>query len=87
MKLSLLEISAICSGVGPVRGYVNSVRTSVCERGAEIELTEIIDGEVSAGELLSRMRERERDMTLNIEPEPEKDGRWPGPERDRMRRM
>lgn len=43
---SLLEINLTCSGVGPVLGYVNSVRTRVCESGAEIELREIIEGEV-----------------------------------------
>lgn len=38
-----------------------------------MELTERVDGEVSAW--CSARRERERFMMLNIEPEPENDGR------------
>jgi hypothetical protein len=43
---SLLEISLSCSGVGPVLGYVNSVRTTVCVRGADMEARDIDEGEV-----------------------------------------
>jgi hypothetical protein len=42
---SRLEMSFSCSGVGPAFGYVNSDLISVCVRGAEIELTEIKEGE------------------------------------------
>lgn len=70
---SLDEISLSCSGVGPDFGYVKPVRTSVCESGDEMELTEIMDGDVRF--CCSSRRDRERDMLLNIEPEPENDGR------------
>lgn len=73
-KDSREAMSLICSGVGPDLGYVNSVRTSVCVRGDEMELTERVEGEFKWGE--SSRRDRERDMALNIEPEPDWDGRW-----------
>ena len=74
-----------CSGVGPERGYTKSVRTAVCVNGAEIELTEIADGELR----LFRFEVEGRDIVrwipdddkLNTEPEPEWDGRWPVGER------
>lgn len=50
------------------------MRTSVCVRGDEMELTERVDGELRWGE--SSRRDRERDMALNTEPEPDCDGRW-----------
>lgn len=40
-------IILICSGVSPPRGIRNSVRVRVCGRGAEIVLSEIIEGEES----------------------------------------
>ena len=44
-KLSLEEMYFICSAVGPVRGYVKSVRSVVCVSGGEMsEWREIMDG-------------------------------------------
>jgi len=40
------EISLSCSGVGPAFGYVNSVRVRVWVSGADMELSEMEEGEV-----------------------------------------
>jgi len=78
------EMSLSCSGVGPERGYTKSVRTAVCVSGAEIEVIEIIDGEVSPPVTLAIERECVRDATrpnaeeVLLRTEPEFDGivRW-----------
>lgn len=44
-NVSLEERNLTWSDVGPVRGYVNSVRVAVWVRGGEIESREIIEGE------------------------------------------
>lgn len=44
-NVSLEARNLTCSDVGPVRGYVNSVRVAVWVRGGEIESREIIEGE------------------------------------------
>ena len=66
------EMSLSCSGVGPVRGYTKSVRTTVCLSGAEIEVIERADGEVSPPATLDTERERApiaEDVTLRMDPE------------------
>jgi hypothetical protein len=69
------EMSLSCSGVGPERGYTKSVRTAVCLSGAEMELIEIIDGEVRAAAALDAERERvaarpkAEEVTLRMDPE------------------
>jgi hypothetical protein len=40
------EINFTCSGVGPDCGYVNWVRMAVCVSGDEMELREIMEGEL-----------------------------------------
>lgn len=75
-KDSLDDISFNCSGVGPDLGYVNSVRVRVCVRGAEMELREIMEGEVRLFEcrvFVDFLRDKRKlEMT---EPEPESVGR------------
>ncbi len=75
-KLSRLEMNRTWSAVGPFFGYVNSVLTSVCVSGWEIECKLINDGDVSASAplMLRFPFERVRESRLNIEPEPECEG-------------
>ena len=60
----------ICSAVGPVRGYTMSVRTAVRVRGAEIECTESMDGDVKGPALEMRdvVRWKPEDARLKTEP-------------------
>jgi len=57
--------------VGPDFGYVNSVRTRVCGRGAEMELSEIREGELSELAFfrlpVDSGRERERNPRKELE--------------------
>lgn len=74
------EMSRSCSGVGPDFGYVNSVRTSVCVSGDEMEFSEITEGEFRFAPRLfvERVRDTVRnadDEKLNTDPDPEWDGR------------
>lgn len=55
------EMSLSCSGVGPERGYTKSVRTAVCVKGADIEVIEMTDGEVSPAATLVTERDCVRD--------------------------
>lgn len=72
-KLSLEEISNICSGVGPDRGYEISVRVRVCERGALMEWREIVDGDVRCTEdALSVLRDM---LRKSDDPPPDCEGR------------
>lgn len=68
-NVSLDEINLTWSGVGPERGYVNSVRIAVCVNGAEMELSEINDGEVSGLPWLSLLVVLDivRDIVRNAE--------------------
>lgn len=74
------EMSLSCSGVGPERGYTKSVRTAVCVNGAEIEVIDKADGEVSPPATWVTERERARnaadDVTLRMDPS-DGDARWP----------
>jgi len=66
--------------VGPDRGYTKSVRRAVCVSGAEIDVIEIAEGEVSPPATLVTERERVRnaeDVTLKMDPEFDCVGRWP----------
>lgn len=79
------EISLSCSGVGPERGYTKSVRTAVCVSGAEIELIDMVDGEVRPAATFDIAREPGRDtvrpnaeeVILRADPEPDCVTRWP----------
>ena len=71
------------SGVGPPFGYANSVLTSVCVSGDEIECSEIIDGDerwCSAppppAAPLRFPFERERESRESIEPDPPECDGW-----------
>jgi hypothetical protein len=63
-------MNLICSGVGPERGYENSVRIAVYVRGAEISLPETMGG-VDIWET-SLLLDVVRDMARNgiLRPEP-----------------
>jgi hypothetical protein len=71
------EMSLSCSGVGPERGYTKSVRTAVCVKGAEMDVIEMVEGEVSPAATLVTEREPVRDtarpnaeeVTLCVDPE------------------
>ena len=73
-KLSLLEMSFSWSGVGPPFGYVNSVLTSVCVNGDDIECKLIMDGDERPSTPLRFWPDRVRDNKLNMEPDPECEG-------------
>ena len=63
------------SGVGPFLGYVNSVLTSVCVSGDEIECRLIIDGDESASAARFPF-ERVRESRESIEPDPPECDGW-----------
>ena len=65
--------------MGPDRGYTKSVRTAVCVSGADIDVIESADGEVSPPATLVTERERVRnaeDVPLRTDPF-DCVGRWP----------
>lgn len=77
-----LELNNLsCSGVGPVLGYTKSVRTSVCVKGEDMELIDIVDGllrfwkfELERVRVRDMVRRAELERLLNAEP-PEREGR------------
>jgi hypothetical protein len=66
LNVSLEERNLTCSDVGPVRGKANSVRVAVWVRGGEIELRDIIEGEVSGPS--SGFFDTGLEKRVNIEP-------------------